>query len=128
MGVRSSNSTPGSARASTVLGPNINLLLSARKDILISASTKMKQLQWDKLPQQQADKTVFSEEDSSREAQWVKKLQMENIWQEMEDDFKAKQLVINLMNKQKKAELKSVLDPQTKKSVGQYSNKKSVLL
>ncbi|KAG2020618.1 cytokinesis protein sepA [Coprinopsis cinerea AmutBmut pab1-1] len=35
----------------------------------------------------------------------------------MEEDFKAKQLVINLMARQRRAELKSVLDPQTKKRV-----------
>lgn len=80
----------------------------------------MKQLQWDKLPQQQAGKTVFSEEEPSKEEDWIKMLQMDGVWQEMEEDFKAKQLVINLMAKQKRAELKSVLDPQTKKRVGEY--------
>lgn len=42
---------------------------------------------------------------------------MDGVWNEMEEDFKAKQLVINLMARQKRAELKSVLDPQTKKRV-----------
>lgn len=97
----------------------------------------MKQLQWDKIPMQQAEKTVFKE--PSNEDEWVKKLQLDGVWTEMEEDFKAKQLVINLMGvsisslfgfmcvhgrsslytaKQKRAELKSVLDPQTKKRVG----------
>ena len=49
----------------------------------------------DKLPQQQAEKTVFKE--PSREDEWVKKLQLDGVWMEMEEDFKAKQLVINLM-------------------------------
>ena len=95
----------------------------------------MKQLQWDKLPQQQAAKTVFSYEEPFKEEEWVRKLQTDGVWMEMEEDFKAKQLVINLMGasafrrvpstmltlqlaKQKRAELKSVLDPQTKKRVG----------
>ncbi len=84
----------GSVRTS-LLGSNIQNLLSARKDLSITPSTKMKQLQWDKLPMQQAEKTVFKE--PSREDEWVKKLQMDGVWMEMEEDFKAKQLVINLM-------------------------------
>ena len=79
----------------SMLGANLQNLLSARKDIAITPSTKLKQLQWDKLPQQQAEKTVFKE--PSREDEWVKKLQLDGVWMEMEEDFKAKQLVINLM-------------------------------
>ena len=55
----------------------------------------MKQLQWDKIPLQQAEKTVFKE--PTKEEEWVKKLQLDGVWMEMEEDFKAKQLVINLM-------------------------------
>ncbi|KAH8980827.1 hypothetical protein EDB86DRAFT_505043 [Lactarius hatsudake] len=47
----------------------------------------------------------------------IAKLSNDGIWMEMEEDFKAKQLVINLLARQKRAELKSVLDPQTKKRV-----------
>ncbi|KAF8212513.1 hypothetical protein K438DRAFT_1663494 [Mycena galopus ATCC 62051] len=111
-------SIPGSARASLLLGSNINSLLSARKDMPIPpASTKMKQLQWDKLPQQLALRTVFNDEEPSKEQEMLNKLQVDGVWMEMEEDFKAKQLVINLMARQKRAELKSVLDPQTKKRV-----------
>ena len=56
----------------------------------------MKQLQWDKLPPQQAQKTVFND-DSTQEEEWLKKLQLDGVWVEMEEDFKAKQLVVNLM-------------------------------
>jgi cytokinesis protein len=119
-----------------MLGSNINSLLSARKDMhLPPASTKMKQLQWDKLPQQLAARTVFNDEEPSKEQEMLDKLQLDGVWMEMEEDFKAKQLVINLMGmfffsrssrhphltcsaRQKRAELKSVLDPQTKKRVG----------
>jgi cytokinesis protein len=117
-----------------ILNNNLNVLLSARKDLSIAPSTKMKQLQWDKLAQQQAAKTVFSEEETAKEEEWLKKLQLDGVWVEMEEDFKAKQLVINIMGKdrilsmchipnratarQKQAELKSVLDPQTRKLVG----------
>lgn len=77
----------------------------------------MKQLQWDKLPQQQVSKTLWKDEKPDREKAMLQKLQMDGVWMEMEEDFKAKQLVINLMARQKRAELKSVLDPQTKKRV-----------
>jgi cytokinesis protein len=115
-------------------------MLSARKDMPIAPSTKMKQLQWDKLPQQQVHKTLWQEEEPSKEKEMIAKLSNDGIWLEMEEDFKAKQLVINLLGvpplppvllaylllinfillaQQKRAELKSVLDAQTKKRVGQ---------
>ena len=59
----------------------------------------MKQLQWDKLPQQQVTKTVFSDDQPDKENEWIKKFQLDGVWSEMEEDFKAKQLVINLMGK-----------------------------
>lgn len=57
----------------------------------------MKQLQWDKLPQQQVGKTLWNEEEAAREMEMLRKLQMDGVWMEMEEDFKAKQLVINIM-------------------------------
>lgn len=97
----------------------------------------MKQLQWDKLPQQQVSKTLWNEEEQSKEDEMMKVLQSDGVWMEMEEGFKAHQLVVNLMGmtlctffwagtnlshtaRQKRAELKSVLDPQTKKRVGVY--------
>lgn len=91
-----SNSAPSSTRGSMLLGTNINNILSARKDLLLTPSTKMKQLQWDKIPQQQAQKTVFND-DPTQEEEWLKKLQLDGVWVEMEEDFKAKQMVVNLM-------------------------------
>lgn len=99
----------------------------------------MKQLQWDKLPHQQVAKTLWNDEKPQKEQEMIKKLQSDGVWRKMEEDFKAKQLVINLMGmllgcqtnnnnnnnillsaRQKRAELKSVLDPQTKKRVGMW--------
>lgn len=57
----------------------------------------MKQLQWDKLPQQQVSKTLWNEDEPQKEQEMLQKLQMDGVWMEMEEDFKAKQLVINLM-------------------------------
>lgn len=59
----------------------------------------MKQLQWDKLPQQQVAKTLWSDvnEETTKEAEMLQKMSSDGIWMEMEEDFKAKQLVINLL-------------------------------
>ena len=125
------------------LGVNLNNLIMARKDIPITPNIKMKQLQWDKLPQTQVGKTLWNDEEPEKEKEWIDKLKDQRIWEEMEEDFKAKQLVINLMGKcsqcnslqtilislsakQKKAELRSVLDPQTRKRVGGCSASTSV--
>ncbi|KIJ37716.1 hypothetical protein M422DRAFT_177632 [Sphaerobolus stellatus SS14] len=110
-------SANSSGRPSPALGAFGQLLSNSRKDIAITPATKMKQLQWDKLPMQSVGKTLWGDGSAEQEKEWVKKLQVDGVWKEMEEDFKAKQLVINLMAKQKQAELKSVLDPQTKKRV-----------
>lgn len=107
----------------------------------IAPKAKMKNFQWDKLPHQQVSKTLWQEEDSSKEKEMIAKLSGDGIWLEMEKNFEAKQLMINLLGTvlfprlqvtctvliiwsslagQRRAELKSVLDPQTKKRVGQY--------
>jgi cytokinesis protein len=91
------SSAPGSTRASMLLGANLNVLLSARKDLPIAPSTKMKQLQWDKLPQQRVSKTLWREEEQSKEDEMMKVLQLDGVWTEMEEGFKAHQLVVNLM-------------------------------
>ena len=57
----------------------------------------MKQFQWDKLPQQQVAKTLWSTEEPQKEEEMIKILQSDGVWSEMEEDFKAKQLVVNLM-------------------------------
>lgn len=63
---------------------------------------------------------MWKDDEPEKEQEMLEKLRMDGVWNEMEEDFKAKQLVINLMARQKRAELKSVLDPQTKKRVGKY--------
>ncbi len=57
----------------------------------------MKQLQWDKLPQQQVGKTLWNVDEPQKEQVMLEKLRMDGVWMEMEEDFKAKQLVINLI-------------------------------
>ena len=43
----------------------------------------MKQLQWDKLPQQQVSKTVFDDELTEKEQEWIKQFQLDGVWNEM---------------------------------------------
>jgi cytokinesis protein len=122
-----------------LLGANLSVMFTPRKDMPYTPGIKMKQLQWDKLPQQQVTKTLWNDEDAQKEQDMLKKLQSDGVWSEMQEGFKAKQLMINLMGeltfgtsyflsdlfvpiaRQKQAELKSVLDPQTKKRVGASS-------
>jgi cytokinesis protein len=82
----------------------------------LAPSTKMKQLQWDKLQKQQVGKTLWKEEEPEKEQEWLHRLQIDGVWREMEDVFRAK-LVATLVAREKRAELKSVLDPQTRKRV-----------
>lgn len=100
-----------------LLRGDLSVMISARKDMPFTPGTKLKQLQWDKLAQPQVAKTLWSDEDAKKEQEILAKLQADGVWVEMEEDFKAKQLMINLLARQKQAELKSVLDPQTKKRV-----------
>lgn len=79
------------------LGMNLNNLLMARKDMLITPNAKMKQLQWDKLPQQQVGKTLWNDEEPGKEKEWVEVMRGRRIWEEMEEDFKAKQLVVDIV-------------------------------
>jgi cytokinesis protein len=73
----------------------------------------MKQLQWDKVPQQQVGKTLWNDESVEKEKEWVNKLQSDGVWQEMEEDFKAKQLVINLMGEISRGPILRYLIPVT---------------
>ena len=80
-----------------LLGGNLNILLAPRKDLPITPSIKMKQLQWDKLPQQQVSKTFWSDEKPQQEQEMLHKLQNVGMLLEMEEDFKVK--VINFISK-----------------------------
>ncbi|KAF8803585.1 hypothetical protein BYT27DRAFT_7225940 [Phlegmacium glaucopus] len=105
------SSVDGSARTA-MLGLHLSAFIGARKEMPITPGTKMKQLQWDKLPQQQVSKTLWQDDESQKEQEMLQKLQVDGVWMEMEENFKAKQLVIKLMGK-----LSSVLDMETKKKV-----------
>jgi cytokinesis protein len=80
-----------------LLGTNLNVLLSARKDMPFTPNSKMKQLQWDELPHQQVGKTLWKDQEPEKDKGILANLQSDGVWMEMEQDFKAKQLMINLM-------------------------------
>ena len=48
-------------------------------------------------PHQQDGKTLWKDEELEKEKGILAKVQSDGVWMEMEKDFKAKQLMINLM-------------------------------
>jgi cytokinesis protein len=56
------------------------------------ASKKMKQLQWEKVSKAQLAKTVWGET-ATTEDELMGKMQAVNLWSEMEDEFKAKEII-----------------------------------
>lgn len=92
----------------------------SRKEVLAMASSKMKQLQWDKLSPQHAAETIFGKHElTADEEALVKTLQQEGLFEEMEEDFKAKQPVKKSTStaKKDKIELKTHLSLQTRQGI-----------
>ena len=80
------------------------------------ASRKMKQLQWEKVSKAQVSKTVWSAP-AVTEDNIATKLQAVNLWSEMEDEFKAKEIIYDAVKKRKETELLSVLAPDHRKRI-----------
>lgn len=92
----------------------------SRKEVLAMARSKMKQLQWDKLSPQHAAETIFGQKAiTADEETFVKQLQQEGLFEEMEEDFKAKQPVKKsaATAKKDKIELKTHLSLQTRQGI-----------
>lgn len=65
-----------------------------RKDVQFTATRKMKQLQWEKVNKSQLEKTVWGHiEEIPHEEEWARRLKKVDIWSEMEDEFKARDVV-----------------------------------
>lgn len=88
----------------------------SRKDVSLVASKKMKQLQWEKVSKAQLDKTVWSAPDAA-EVNLVQKLKAVNLWSDMEEEFKAKEIIYDAVKKRKETELLSVLTPDHRKRI-----------
>lgn len=63
------------------------------------ASKKMKQLQWEKVSKAQLGKTVWSKNEEARlEEEVAEKLKMFNVWDKIEDQFKAKEVMYDAIS------------------------------
>ena len=120
----SSSHTPQLAVSSAIaarapLAPLSSLLHGAndsRKDVSLVASKKMKQLQWEKVSKAQLGKTVWSKLEIS-EDELITKMRSVNLWSDMEDEFKAKDIVYDAVKKRKETELLSVLNRDHRKRI-----------
>lgn len=86
------------------------------------ARTRMKQLQWDKLNPQHAAETVWGTANQSDEAKLTEMLRDQGMFEEMEEDFKAKQVARratqqNGLAKKEKVEFKTHLSLQTRQGI-----------
>jgi cytokinesis protein len=82
------------------LAPISSLLHGAndsRKAVDLIASRKMKQLQWEKVSKAQLGKTVWSQPEVDDE-EMVEKMKAVNLWNAMEDEFKAKEIIYDAVS------------------------------
>ena len=77
------------------------------------ASRKMKQLQWEKVSKTQLAKTVWGDADDADGLMG----KAPSLWAEMEDEFKAKEIIYDAVKKKKETELQSVLAPDHRKHI-----------
>ncbi|WVQ98293.1 hypothetical protein IAU59_005416 [Kwoniella sp. CBS 9459] len=109
-----------SAVARAPLAPVSSLLYGysdSRKDVSLVASKKMKQLQWEKVSKAQLAKTMWGQSENVVEDDLVSKMKAVNLWDEMEDEFKAKEIIYDAVKKRKETELQSVLAPDHRKRI-----------
>jgi cytokinesis protein len=92
--------------------------LFKRKDVSEMAKTRMKQLQWDKIAAQNVGDTVWSKP-LIDEQELTQVLKNEGFFEEMEEDFKAKQVTrrTTASAKRDKLELKTHLSLQTRQGI-----------
>lgn len=53
----------------------------------------MKQLQWEKVNKSNLEKTVWGQAQQMPQEEWAMKLKRVDVWSEMEDEFKAREVV-----------------------------------
>jgi len=80
------------------------------------ASKKMKQLQWEKVPKPRLEKTIWSTPEIEEE-ELLTKMRSVNLWSEMENEFKAKEIIYDAVKKRKETELLSVLASDHRKRI-----------
>jgi cytokinesis protein len=92
---------------------------ATRKEVLEQAKGRMKQLQWDKLSAQHAAETVWGR-NTADEVQITEMLRSGGLFEEMEEDFKAKQVAKRAtaaLAKKEKLEFKTHLSLQTRQGI-----------
>lgn len=100
--------------------PNVfvsKTLAAPRKDG-ITARIQMKQVVWEKINPLQMEKTVWGSKDIDEE-QFIKRMQSEGIFEQMEEDFQAKKAAQKAAAK-KKDDLVSVLNAKTRERIGMF--------
>ena len=110
---------PSMAAGRAPLAPLASLLVGAndsRKDVSVYASKKMKQLQWEKVPRPRLNKTIWSTPEVQEE-ELLTKMRSVNLWDEMENEFKAKEVIFDAVKKRKETELLSVLASDHRKRI-----------
>lgn len=110
-----------------MISPSLAFGNGPRKQVLLQASKKTKQLQWDKLSLNALSQTIFATGSDENEQEWIEKLKASGVLASIEDDFQAKQLAVRLASAKKKAELNSVLDAKTKERIEIIIGKRSGL-
>jgi len=90
-------------------------LAAPRKDG-ITARIQMKQVVWEKINPLQMEKTIWGSKDIDEE-QFIKRMQAEGIFEQMEEDFQAKKAAQKAAAK-KKDDLVSVLNAKTRERIG----------
>lgn len=90
----------------------------SRKHVPNMASGRMKQLQWDKVAKGQLNNTVWgAPEQLSAEEELVQRMKAANLWSDIENEFKAKEILYDAVKKKKETELLSVLSPDLRKRI-----------
>ena len=80
------------------------------------ANIQMKQVNWETISPDKLDHTIWAANDVD-EMEWAQKLKEKGIFSQMEDEFKAKQIVKAAATKKKK-EYVSVLEPKAQERIG----------
>lgn len=105
-------STPAAPRLGlTQSGPGGRL----RKELPYMANIQMKQVNWETINPDKLDKTIWGDNDVD-ELEWARTLKEKGIFDQMEEEFKARQIAKAVTTKRKK-EYVSILEPKSQERI-----------
>jgi cytokinesis protein len=87
-----------------------------RKELPYMANIQMKQVNWETVNPDRLDKTIWGTNNDVDELQWANKLKQTGIFEQMEEEFKARQIVKAVTTKKKK-EYVSILEPKSQERI-----------